>query len=335
MAIYIRRRELIVVLGSAAATWPLGALAQQADRVRRIVAILPYPESDPQSQARATIFRARLQELGWLEGQNIRLDFRWDASNLERIRAYAVELLGEKPDIILANSTPVVAALLEEKNTAPIVFVSVSDPVGQRFVASFARPAGNVTGFTNLEPSMGSKWVEMLKEIAPATKRAALILHPDLAPFNTDLYARSIQSAGASLAIATAIAPVRDAAEIEAVITNLGSVPGGGLLVMLDTFVTRQRKLIMSLTTRYRLPAVWPVPFFAQEGGLIAYGANIADLFRRAAPYVDRILRGEKPADLPVQAPTNFELIINLKTAKALGLTVPPTLLIRADEVIE
>jgi putative ABC transport system substrate-binding protein len=213
-------------------------------------------------------FGGACKNFGWIEGRNIQLDFRWDASSLERIRAYAVELRGEKPDVILANSTPVAAALLEEKNTAPIVFVSVSDPVGQRFVATFARPAGNVTGFTNLEPSMGGKWVELLKEIAPATKRATLILHPELTPFNADLYVSSIQSAGVSLAIETSTAPVRNAAEVEAALTKLGGEPHSGLLVMLDTFVTGQRKLIMSLTARYRLPAVWPVPFFAQEGGL-------------------------------------------------------------------
>jgi len=331
----MRRREFITLLGGAAAAWPLAARAEQADRVRRIAVILPYPENDPQSQARTAIFRAALQELGWVEGRNVRLDLRWDASNFERIRKHAVDLLGEKPDVIVANSTPVVTALLEEHHSAPIVFVSVSDPVGSGFVANFPRPGGNLTGFTNLDPSMGGKWVELLKEIAPATKRAGLILHPDISPSNTDLYVRSIRSAGASLAVETSIAPVHDAAELEAAIKKFGSEPGGGLLIMLDTFVTRQRKLIMSLAARYRLPAVWPVPFFGQEGGLIAYGANIADLFRRAAPYVDRILRGEKPADLPVQAPTKYELIVNLKTAKALGLEVPPTLLATADEVIE
>jgi putative ABC transport system substrate-binding protein len=331
----MNKRQFSTLLGSAVAAWPLATHGEQAERVRRIAVILPYPENDPQSQARASIFRAALQELGWVEGRNIRLDLRWDASNLERIRKHAMDLLGEKPDVILANSTPVVAALVKEQHTAPIVFVSVSDPVGSGFVANFPRPGGNITGFTNLDPSMGGKWVELLKEIAPATKRATLILHPDISPSNTDLYVRSIRSAGASLAVETSIAPVHDAAELEAAIKEFGSEPGGGLLIMLDTFVTRQRKLIMSQAARYRLPAVWPVPFFGQEGGLIAYGANIADLFRRAAPYADRILRGEKPADLPVQAPTNYELVINLKTAKALGLEVPPTLLARADEVIE
>jgi len=270
----VKRRAFITFLGGAAAAWPLAARAEQAERVRRVAVILPYPENDPQSQARTAIFRAALKERGWVEGRNVQLDLRWDASNLERIQKHAVDLLREKPDVILANSTPVVAALVKEHHTVPIVFVSVSDPVGSGFVANFPRPGGNLTGFTNLDPSMGGKWVELLKEIAPVTKRAALILHPDISPSNTNLYVRSIRSAGASLAVETSISPVHDAAELEAAIKEFGSEPDGGLLIMLDTFVTRQRNLIMSLAARYRVPAVWPVPFFGQEGGLIAYGAN-------------------------------------------------------------
>jgi putative ABC transport system substrate-binding protein len=297
--------------------------------------ILPYPESDPQSQARTAAFQRSLEELGWADGQNIRVFYRWGGSNVELAHTHAAELIAQNPDVIIGNSTPVAVALLKETRTIPIIFVSVSDPIGSGLVSSFAHPGGNVTGFTNVEPSMGGKWVELLKEIAPHTRRFGFIFNPQTAPTDIELYLQSIRSAAISLGIGWIVAPVHSPADIEAALARLGQEVDSGVVVMLDVYVTAQRKLIMELTTRYKLPAVWPVPFFGEEGGLISYGADIADLYRRAATYIDRILKGEKPGELPVQGPVKFGLIINLRVAKALGLTIPQSLLARADEVIE
>ena len=332
----MRRREFIALLSGVAIAWPLDARGEQPKGMRRIGMIVPYPENDPQSKARIAAFRTAFQQLGWQEGRNITIDYRWDASNIERIRAHAAELVSvsENLDVIVANSTPVVNALLQHTRSIPIVFVSVLDPIGQHVVASFARPGGNVTGFTNVEPELGGKLLEMLSEVAPSTIRVAPIYHPEIGP-STELFMPSIAQTAALHGIKVIPSPVRSPTEIESALTALGQEPGGGVIVMLDTFVTAHRKLIMSLTERHRLPAIWPVPFFAKEGALIASGADIVDLYRRAAPYVDRILKGAKPADLPVQAPTKFELVINLKTAKMLGLQVPAKLIAIADEVIE
>jgi putative ABC transport system substrate-binding protein len=329
----VGRREFITLLGGVAA-WPAAARGQQGDRMRRIGVILPYPESDPQSQARTRAFRIALQKEGWIEGQNLRIDYRWEASDVDPIRSHTADLVRLKPDVILANSTPVVSALLRETRSIPIVFVSVSDPVGQGFVQSFARPGGNVTGFTPIEPSFGGKLFATLKEIAPDITRIASLYNPVINP-TTERYLQSVEMAAALHSIEALALPVHTPVEIETALTALGQQPGAGLIVMLDTFVTAHRKLIMSLATRYRLPAIYPVPFFAREGALIAIGADIVDLFRRSASYVDRILKGQSPGDLPVQAPVKFEMVINLKTAKALGLEVPANLLALADEVIE
>ena len=329
----MRRRDFITVLGGAA-TWPVAVRAEQSKRMQRLATIVPYPENDPQSEARTAAFRTAFQQLGWQEGSNITIDYRWNASNIERIRKYAAELVNENPDVILANSTPVVNALLQHTRSIPIVFVSVLDPVGQHMVSSFARPGGNATGFTNVEPELGGKLLDMLSEVAPLISRVAPLYHPEVGP-STELFLPSIAQAAALHRIQVLPSPVRSAAEIKSSLAALGQEPGAGVIVMLDTFVTAQRKLIMSLTDRHKLPAIWPVPFFAREGALIAFGADIVDLYRRAATYVDRILKGVSPADLPVQAPTKFELVINVKTAKMLGLTVPDKLLAAADEVID
>jgi putative tryptophan/tyrosine transport system substrate-binding protein len=332
----MRRRNFIAALASTTIAWSLTARAQQPDRVRRLAVILPYPENDLQSQARAKALQAGLRQAGWVEGQNLRTDYRWEASDVERIRSYAADVTKLKPDVIVANSTPVVGALLRETRDIPIVFVSVTDPVGQGFVKSFAHPGANVTGFTPIEPSFGGKLLEVLKEIAPDITRAALVYNPAINPSTEQQYLPAVETAAALHSVKVIAAAVHTPADIETALTAFGQQqPGGGLIVMLDTFVTEHRKLIMSLATQYRIPAIWPVPFFAREGALIAIGADIVDLFRRAAPYVDRVLKGENPGDLPVQAPVKFELVINVKTAKALGLTVPDKLLALADEVIE
>jgi putative ABC transport system substrate-binding protein len=330
----MRRREFITLLGGAAVAWPRAAWAQQAPRVRTVGVILPYPQNDAQSQARAKAFSFGLQQAGWIEGQNLRTEFRWEATEPERIRVHSADLVRLQADVILANSTPVVSALLQETHTVPIVFVSVTDPVGQGFVQNFARPGGNVTGFTNIEPSFGGKMFELLKEMAPNLMRVAMLYNPVSNP-STEHYLSFIQTAAASQSVQAAAAPVLTPSEIEIALRDVGQMPHSGVVVMLDTFVTTHRKLIMSLTEQYRLPAIYPVPFFAREGALAAIGADIVDLFRRAAPYVDRILKGANPGELPVQAPVKFEMIINLKTARGLGLTIPDKLIATADEVIE
>jgi putative ABC transport system substrate-binding protein len=329
------RRKFIALLGGATTAWAVATRAQQpAGKPRRLGVILPYREDDPQSQARTDALRATLREAGWIEGRNLQSIYRWDATEPERIRAYARDIVGLEPDLIVANSTPVATAVLRETRTIPIVFVSVTDPIGQGLVTSFARPGGNVTGFTNIEPSFGGKMMAVLKEIAPGITRVAALYNPVSNPSTVD-YLRVMDQIAPSLFVKTIAAPVYTPADIETALEELSGQPGGGLTVMLDTFVTAHRRLIFSLSDRYRLPAIYPVPYFAREGALVAIGADIVDLFRRAGVYVDRILKGNKPADLPVQAPVKFETIINLKTAKALGLTVPDKLLATADEVIE
>ncbi len=330
---YLMRREFITLLSSALA-WPLAARAQQPDGARRIGVLMAVPENGADSQARVTTFQKGLEKLGWTVGRNLEIDYRWGMFDVERARVAATDLLRLAPDVILANGTAALAAAQQATRTVPIVFTVVSEPLAQGFIQSLARPGGNITGFTNLEPTVGAKWLELLKEIAPGVTRVALIFNPEVTPIAIAL-SHSAEAAAQKFAVEPIVAPVHRPAEIESVITMLAREPGGGLILPVDTFSTAHRKLIVELAARYRLPAVYGFRYFAAEGGLISYGIHVLDQFLQAAAYVDRILRGERPADLPVQQPTKFELVINLKTAKALGLDIPPKLLALADEVIE
>jgi putative tryptophan/tyrosine transport system substrate-binding protein len=331
----MRRRELIAGLGSAVA-WPLTVRAQQPAGLRRVGVLMAFDENDPEPKAWLSGFKQGLAELGWTDGRNLRINVRWAGDNVDQTRMFAKELVDLQPDVILAHSTPATAALQPETRTIPIVFAGVSDPVGAGFVASLPRPGGNLTGFIFTEPEMAGKWVELLTEIAPGVKRAAMMFNPDTAPGGGSYFLPSFEGAARSLKVALIAAPVHTDAEFETVIASLGREPGGGLVVMPDGgFMTVHRAPIISLAARNNVPAVYPTPIFSRDGGLLSYGADRGDLLYRAAPYVDRILRGAKPADLPVQAPTKFEMAINLKTAKALGLTFPERLLATADEVIE
>ena len=330
----MRRREFITLLGGATATWPLAVRAQQDGAMRRIGVLMAFGEGDPVGEARVAAFREGLQELGWVEGRNIRIDTRWATADLASTERLAMELVALQPDLILSNSTPTTAALLKQTRTIPIVFAVVSDPVGSGFVTSFPRPGGNVTGLTNIEPTMPGKWLELLKEIAPRVNRAAFLFNPATANY-ADYYVNPFKAAAASFGVDAVIASVRDRSELEFVISAQAREPNGGLVVMTDSFTSTHGAEITSLAARYRLPAIYPFRFFAELGGLLSYGNDLLDSFRRAAGYADRILKGAKPSELPVQAPVKFELVINLKTAKALGLTVPLIMQMTADEVIE
>jgi putative ABC transport system substrate-binding protein len=329
----VRRRQFIVGLGGAIA-WPLAARAQQGERMRRIGVLMVYAESDPLGQTLVTAFREGLQKLGWTEGRNVRIDYRWGALDAETMRRCAKELVALQPDLILTNNTPTTAAMLQETRTIPIIFATVSDPVGSGFVASFARPGGNVTGFTNIEPTMAGKWLELLKEIAPRVARVAFLFNPATAPY-AEYYLNPFKAAAHSFALEVIAAPVHDRSELESVVAAQARAPNGGLIVLTDSFLNAHRAEITSLAARYRLPAVYPYRFFTELGGLLSYGTDQLDNFRRATIYADRMLNGAKASELPVQAPVKFELVINLKTAKALGLDVPLHLQQRADEVIE
>jgi putative ABC transport system substrate-binding protein len=330
----MKRREFIAGLGGAAA-WPLAARAQQPNRMRRIGVLLPYDESDPEPKTYLSAFVRGLAELGWTDGRDMRMDIRWAAGNVERMRIFAKELIELQPDVMLSDGTPASAALQHETRTIPIVFAPVADPVGSGFVASLPRPSGNMTGFSDGEASMAGKWLELLKEIAPGVKRAAFMFNPVTAPYIGSYFRAPFEAAARSLKVAPIAAPVHSDAEIETVITSLGREPGGGLVVMPDTFMVVHRAPIIMLAARNNVPAVYWKPVNVKDGGLLSYGPNVPDIYRRSASYVDRILRGEKPADLPVQLPIKFDTAINLKTAKALGLTVPQSILLRADDVIE
>jgi putative ABC transport system substrate-binding protein len=329
----MRRREFITLLGGAAAARPLAARAQQADRVRRIGVLISFPEDDPEAKARLAAFRQGLAKRGWSEGRNIRLDYRFTAASAERLPALAKELVALQPDAILAHSTGVAAALQRESRSIPIVFVNVSDPIGSGFIANLARPGGNITGVLHYEASIVGKWLAMLKEIAPRLTRAALIGNRQTTSF--DYFLRSAQAAAPSLAIEVVPGHVENPADVERTIESFARTPIGGLVLPPDALTFSNRDLVIALAARHRLPAVYAIQAFVAAGGLMSYGTDQNDMFRLAASYVDRILRGDKPADLPVQAPTKFETTVNLKTAKALGLTVPPGLLVAADEVIE
>jgi putative ABC transport system substrate-binding protein len=329
----MKRREFITLAGGAA-TWPLAARAQQADdRVRRIGVLTTGDENDPVWKTRLSAFTQALAGLGWTDGRNVRMDLRWAAGDNNRIRALAQELVGLRPDIFVTNSTASTVALQRETRTIPIVFASVSDPVASSIVARLDRPSGNATGFVLFEASLGGKWLELLSEIVPGLKRAAIMFNPDTAQVST--YLPSFETAARSLKVEPIIAPVHSDAEIETAIIALRREPGGGLVVIPDLFLGAHRAPIILAAARNNVPAVYSLSVFAREGGLLSYGTDRVDLFRRAATYVDRILRGAKAGDLPVQFPVKYEMVVNLKTAKALGLTVPPSILLRADEVIE
>jgi putative ABC transport system substrate-binding protein len=301
--------------------------------MRRIGVLLPYDENDPLAKARLSAFTQARADLGWTDGRSVRMDLRWGGGNANRIRAVAQELAALQPEIIVTNGTPATVAVQRETRTTPIVFANVSDPVANRIVARLDRPSGNITGFGTFEASLGGKWLELLLEIAAGLKRAAIMFNPDTTP--APLYLPSLETAARSLKVEPIIAPVHSEVQIEAGIIALGREPGGGLVIMPDTFMTAHRASIILAAARNNVPAVYAQPYFARDGGLLSYGFDQVDIWRRAATYVDRILRGAKPGDLPVQFPTKFELVVNLKTAKALGLTVPQSILLRADEVIE
>ena len=329
----MRRRDFITVLGGAAA-WPLSVNAQQSSGVRRIGVLTGFDESDPDAPRHVAALREGLAALGWVEGRNIRIDFRWAASNSNLIEQVAKELVALQPDVLLARTTPVALALKRETQTIPIVCVQVAEPIESGLVAGLARPGGNVTGFTNFEASMGGKWVELLKEIAPGVMRVAFIFNPSTAPY-AEGFVRAARAAAVSLQMELIPSPVQDDTLITGALAALASRAGGGLVGMADSFVVAHRELILQLAAQHRLPAVYANSLFVPSGGLMAYAVDTVDLFRRAASYIDRILKGVPAGDLPIQQPSKFELFINLKTAEALGLTVPQTLLYRADEVIE
>jgi putative ABC transport system substrate-binding protein len=332
MSICRRRREFSALIGGAAA-WPLAARAQQGDRVRRIGALMAGDENDPVAKTNAAAFRQALADLGWNDGRNARIDLRWGGSDINRIRALAQELVGLQPDIILANGTPNTVAVQRETRTIPIVFASVSDPVASGLVARLNQPGGNVTGFANLEATLGGKWLELLSEIAPGLKRAAIMFNPDAV--TASAFMPSFETAARSLKVEATIAAIHNDLEIERTIIAFGSEPGGGLVVVPDAFTAVHRAPLISAAARNQVPAVYSLSFYARDGGLISYGPDLVDGIRRAATYVDRILRGAKPGDLPVQFPVKFEMVVNRKTATALGLALPPSILVRADEVIE
>ena len=332
----MRRREFLALLGGIAiAARPGMGRAQHPGRTRRIAILLGVAESDPEAQSRVGALRQELERLGWVDGRNIRIEQRWTGGDAERLRAYTAELVASAPDVIVANPTPIVAALREATRTIPIVFALVSDPVSSGFVESWAQPGGNITGFTNFESSMAGKWVELLKEIAPDLTRVAFLFNPQTAAGGGSYFLRPIDAAVSTLKVKPVMELVHDDDEIEAAFAALAREPGAGVVLLPDVFTVAHYQLVVALAARYRVPTVYTYRFMAERGGLISYGVDIDNLFERAATYVDRILKGAKPADLPVQAPTRFELVINQKTAKALGLTVPHTLLARAEEVIE
>ena len=328
----MRRREFIVGLGSAAA-WPFAARAQQGDSVRRIGVLSTLDENDPLAKSQLSAFTRALADLGWTDGRNVRMDLRWGRGDINRIRALAQELVGLKSDIIVTAGTPGTVAVHRETRTIPIVMANVADPVGSGLVARLDRPSGNITGLANYETSLGGKWLELLSEIAPGLKRAAIMFNPDTASISS--YMPSFETAARSLKVVPIIAPVHRDAEIETAIAALGREPRSDLVLMPDIFMSVHRAPIILAAARNKVPAVYHLSVFARDRGLLSYGVDTVDSYRRSASYVDRILRGAKAAELPVQLPTKFEMAVNLKTAKALGLAVPPSILLRADEVIE
>ena len=329
----MKRRTFISLIGSAAAAWPLAARAQQPERMRRIGVLVGSVETDLESQARVAAFERGLQTLGWIAGRNVHLDYRFGSADSELIQKYAAELVGMMPDVILANSPQVLRALSQRTSTIPIVFALIVDPVGEGFIKSLAQPGGNITGFTSFEYPLSGKWLELLKEIAPSVRQVLAINHSE--NVTGAGYLRALEGAGSATGVKLIAAQVRDAAEIEQAIATMARQSNGGLIILPSALAQVNREMITKVTAQHRLPAVYPFRYFVATGGLTSYGVDTVDVFLRSASYIDRVLKGEKPAALAVQQPTKFELTINLKTAKALGLTVPPTLLARADEVIE
>ncbi|MBV8139471.1 MAG: ABC transporter substrate-binding protein [Deltaproteobacteria bacterium] len=330
----MKRREFISLLGGAA-TWPLAARAQLTDQTRRVGVLMINPESDPEGQSWVRVFREEIQNLGWTEGRNIRMDIRWaPPGDVEAMPRLAKELVSQQPDLILSQGTPSTVALLKETRTIPIIFAITADPIGSGFVASFQRPGGNATGFIVTEPTISGKWVELLKETAPRVARVAILFNPTTATYS-EYWLKSFKAAAASFALEAIEAPVRNRGDLDSAVAAQAIEPTGGMLVMPDPFTQVHRAEITSLAVRYRIPAIASNRSFAEVGGLLTYGADLADNFRRAAIYADRVLKGANPSELPVQAPVKFELVINMKTAKALDLTIPDKLLALADEVIE
>ena len=326
----IGRRDFMMLLGGAAA-WPLPTRAQQPDRVRRVGVLMGIAD-DLEGQARIAVFRQAFQALGWSEGRNIQFIYRWSGGDVAHARQFAKELLNLRADVILANSTPIAVAVRETTRTTPMVFVQVSDPLSAGVVQSLARPGGNLTGFTNFEPSMASKWLELVKGIVPNVTRVAYLFNPNTAPL---VYAKAVEAAAPSFSVKVMATQVRNGDELERVVKQLAGEPRGALLVLPDLFTATNRETIIALAARHRLPAVYPFRYFIASGGLMSYGTETLETYRQAAAYVDRILKGENPGDLPVQAPAKYEFVINAKTAKELGIDIPATLLARADEVIE
>jgi putative tryptophan/tyrosine transport system substrate-binding protein len=334
MAIRIRRRDLVIALGSVAAAWPQVARAQQPERMRHLGVLSSLAETDPEAQVWDAAFRKRLLELGWIDGRSVHIDYRWGAGSVDRMRLFARELIQLNPDALVTISTPATAALQAETRTIPIVFAWVSDPIGSGFVSSLAHPGGNITGFLNIETSVVGKWLTLMHDIAPQVSRIGFLYNPQTAPY-APYYLDTFRAASPTLSIEAIDAPVHSTEEVGAVLTKIGDEAGAGLFVMSDTSMIVYRKTIYALAERYRLPTMYPYRVFAAEGGLMSYGVDVADLLRGAASYIDRILRGEKPNELPVQQPTRFELVVNAKTAKMLGLTIPTSMLVAAEEVIE
>jgi putative ABC transport system substrate-binding protein len=329
----MRRRDFITLIGSTAAAWPRAAHAQQPERVRRIGVLMSFGANDPEAQSRAAAFENGLRQLGWVRGHNLSIEYRW-ADNSDVLRTYATELVGMAPDLILVNSTPAIAALQEQRQAVPIVFTQVTDPVGEGLVLNLAHPGGHVTGFTSFEFSIGTKWLEMLKEVAPRVMRVALIFNPETAPF-AELFWRPVEAAAPSFAIVAISAGAPTFADLESMVDKFAREPNGSLMVLPDVSTLNYREALIGLAARHRLPTVYPFRIFAANGGLLSYGTDVNDVFRRVASYVDRLLKGADPGKLPIQSPNKYELVINLKTAKALGLELSPKLLALANEVIE
>jgi putative ABC transport system substrate-binding protein len=331
----MRRRKFIALLGGvAAAAWPVAARPQD-ERMRRIGVLMGLSESDSEGPPRVAAFKQELQNLGWTEGRNLQIEYRWAAGDADRTGNFAAELVGKMPDVLIAHLTSAAEALMLRTRTIPIIFVVAADPVGSGLVVSLSQPGGNVTGFTNFVPSLGGKWIEILKEISPRIKRVALLFNPEMAAGGGSFYARPVQAAASTLAVESMVAAARNATEIEEALAMISGDGESGLVVMPDLFTTSHRELIVRLAAQHQLPAIYPFRYFATEGGLMSYGIDIVDLFRRAAVYVDKVLRGAKPSELPIQQPEKFEFVINLKTARALGLSVPRILLARADMLID
>jgi putative tryptophan/tyrosine transport system substrate-binding protein len=330
----MRRREFMTLVGGAAATWPLRARAQ-SQQMRRICVLMGIAENDPSQRSLVSALTEALKDLGWHDGRNVRIDYRWGGSDPEKIQIFARLFVGQRPDVIVGSTTPVIAALKTQTSTIPILFTQVSDPVGSHLVDSLARPGCNITGITNLEGSIGTKLVELLKEVAPQTSRVALMFNPQTSPNGGAYFLDPLEAAAPLLKVKMIAAPVHHPADIEAAMISLSGEPDAALIVMPDIFIMAHRQDIITLAARFHLPAVYAYRLFPAGGGLMSYGTDLVDIFRRLASYVDRILKGERPADLPVQMPIKYELVINLRTAKAFGLDIPVSVQQRADEVIE